>query len=71
MQVYVECPFYLTDNGKNRIICEGLLPGSQLQSYFRKRKDYRLQAEIFCCGSYKTCEIYDALSKKYEEGEDD
>lgn len=66
-QVYVTCPFYISDNGKNRIICEGLTPGSQLQSFYRKRKDYKLQIEIFCCEHYEKCEIYEALNKKYEE----
>lgn len=67
IQVYVKCPYYLSDNGKNRIICEGLTPGSQLQSFYRKRKDFKLQIEIFCCEHYEKCEICEALSKKYEE----
>ena len=25
-QVYVVCPYYVTDNGRDRIVCEGLTP---------------------------------------------
>lgn len=67
IQAYVRCPFYRSDNGADRIICEGLVPGSQLQSYFKRNRDYRLQTEIFCCRHYDHCEIYAALLKKYEE----
>ena len=69
IQVYVTCPFYVTDNGKNRLICEGLLPGTQLQNYYRKRKDFKLQTEVFCCRHYDKCEVYRALELKYEEEE--
>ena len=68
-QVYVRCPYYVTDNGKDRIICEGLTPGAQLQSYYRKRKDYAGQMELFCSGCYWNCEICTALDEKYKEEE--
>lgn len=71
MQVYVKCPFYIKDNGQNAITCEGLVPGSRLRSWFWHKKDYKIQIEVFCCGRYQNCEIYDALIKKYEEGEED
>lgn len=67
IQVYVKCPFYQSDNGKNRIICEGITPGSQLQSFYTRHKDYKLQLEIFCCEHFEKCEIYAAIKQKYEE----
>lgn len=67
IQVYVKCPFYISDNGKNRIICEGLIPGSQDHSVFRKTDDYRLQIEVWCCDHFEKCEKFAALNKKYEE----
>lgn len=71
MQVYVRCPYYQTDNGKNRIVCEGLVPGSKLHSSFRKPKDYRLQMELFCCNNYPMCEICEAIDHKYYQEEED
>ena len=69
MQSYCQCPYYVGDDGKSRITCEGILPGSNISSYFRSRKDYRLQLEIFCCRAYKNCEIYLALEDKHEDEE--
>ena len=66
-QVHVKCPFYTSDNGKNRICCEGLLPGSQTQSFFWHRKDYETQIGLYCCGGYQTCEIYMGLMEQYAQ----
>lgn len=66
-QASVLCPYYKYDNGKDRIVCEGLIPGSKLQSYFRRKKDYQTQIIKFCCGCYWNCEMCAALDKKYEE----
>lgn len=66
-QVYVKCPFYLSDNGKNVIAREGLIPNSTIRSHYRYGSDYRKQIGIFCCGKYENCEIYAALKLKYEE----
>ena len=68
-QVYVVCPYYVTDNGKNRIVCEGLTPGGQNQTFYQKRQDFALQMELFCCGDYWRCEICAALDAKYREDE--
>lgn len=67
IQAYIKCPFYAGDNGKNRILCEGIIPGSQLHSVFRDMKDYEIQTREFCCKRYRNCEIYIALMQKYEE----
>ena len=66
-QVKVVCPYYVTDNGKNRIVCEGLVPGGQTQTYYRFRKDYAAQMERYCSGCYWMCEICAALDEKYRE----
>ena len=68
-QVYVVCPYYVTDNGRDRIVCEGLTPGGQNQTFYQKRQDYALQMELFCCGDYWRCEICAALDVKYREDE--
>ena len=69
MQVNCVCPFYRSDDGRNRIVCEGVIPDSQLTNYFKKKSDYRIQIEIFCCDRYENCEIYEAVNKKYKEGD--
>lgn len=69
-QVDVLCPFYLRDNGRDIIECEGIIEGSKIKNYFWKKGDYGAQIRAFCCAEYKNCEIYKTLMKKYEEGDD-
>ena len=71
IQVAVKCPYYKTDNGKDRITCEGLTPGAQLQSYYRKPKDFAVQMKVFCCSRYWNCEICAALDEKHKEDDDE
>ena len=59
--VNVQCPFYLYDDGRNQICCEGLVKGSNLTQRYRKRCDMRQQMDIFCCDYYKNCEVYRML----------
>ena len=66
-QVYVVCPYYVTDNGRDRIVCEGLTSGGQNQTFYQKRQDYALQMELFCCADYWRCKICAALYAKYRE----
>ena len=66
-QVYVRCPFYQSDDGKNRIVCEGVVADSTLSQYFRKRCDLQTQMRVFCCEHYKKCELYRMIIEKYEE----
>lgn len=64
-QVYVRCPFYRTDDGKNRISCEGIGEGSTLTSYYRSHPEYEKQMDIFCSLHYSKCEIARAIMEKY------
>lgn len=67
-QVYVVCPFYITDDGAQRVTCEGVVDGSSLSIYFSKRADYETLMSVFCCQHYEKCEIYRMLMEnKYEE----
>ncbi len=68
-QVRVECPFYRSDDGKGKIICEGLTDDSSLILSFRKRISYERHMDNFCCRRYKYCELYGAINRKYEEEE--
>lgn len=68
-QVYVRCPFYLYDDGKRRIICEGLIDDSSLALIYKRKADYETQITVFCCEHYEKCEVYRLLMEnKYKEG---
>ena len=66
-QVNVKCPYYRSDNGRDRIICEGLLPGTSLQSWYERREHYRAHMRAYCTGKYWDCPICAALDEKYRE----
>lgn len=66
-QVDVLCPFYKYDDGRRRIICEGIIDNSCLALIYHGRTDYEKQMEVFCCKHYHRCEIYNMLMKKWED----
>lgn len=67
-QVDVKCPFYKYDDGKRRIVCEGIVSvEDSLSSIFRYHEDYERQMTVFCCKDHTKCEIYRMLMGKYEE----
>lgn len=65
----IRCPFYHHDSLKDKtIVCEGVFDRTQCTHKFRRSGDRRRQMELFCAGSYKTCEIYRAImDAKYPE----
>lgn len=67
MQVRVECPFYRSDDGRGKIICEGVTDDTSLILSFRKKEACQRHIEVYCCRHYKYCELYGAIMKKYEE----
>ena len=70
-QVFVKCPFYQFDDGKQRITCEGIIDDSSLAPIYHRKKDYETQIVNFCCEHYKKCEVYRMLMEKYEEDNTD
>ena len=67
LQVDVICPFYQTDNGKNTLTCEGVIPGSRTVSVFQKHADFLCQVKTFCQCRYENCEVYRAIQALYDE----
>ena len=64
----VICPFYRDDDCRqHKIRCEGLIPGSSLTHYFRKKADFDMHMSGFCCQSYAMCEVARMLLEKYED----
>lgn len=47
MQAAVVCPFYCSDDGHRKIVCEGLVPGTKLHGVFRRKHDYDVQMRTF------------------------
>lgn len=67
-QVDVECPFYKYDDGKRRIVCEGVEDiEDSVALIYREKLRYEKQMNIFCCGEYAKCEVYRMLMEKYRE----
>jgi hypothetical protein len=67
-QIEVRCPFYQSDDGKRRIICEGIVDGSTIAVNYRRRADLQKQISIFCACHYEKCEIHRMLmNEKYKE----
>ncbi|MGN1016677.1 MAG: hypothetical protein ACI4PL_06745 [Faecousia sp.] len=67
LQVFVQCPFYKKDNGKNTISCEGIVDYSTCTLTFQNRNDFKIQMETFCFEHYKKCELYRMLIDKYKD----
>lgn len=70
--VRVQCPFYQYDvcrprENIHRIICEGIVDHSTLVLNYRKKPDFHMQLETFCCRYFDKCEVYRMLMEKYEQ----
>jgi len=67
----VLCPFYRTDDGRQRLRCEGLIPDTSTTVWFCSRKGFRRHMEVYCCARFEYCERYLALMAKYADDEED
>lgn len=65
-QYNVECPFYRFDDGKGLIRCEGLVEKSSINLKYRKKQDFAIQLQTFCCQHFRKCEIYRVLMETYD-----
>lgn len=63
----IGCPFYRSTDGWRVIRCEGIVDDSCVSLSFGKKRDYKIQINGFCGGSWHRCEIYRMLLAKYEE----
>lgn len=66
-QWYVQCPFFLRDDGRKEIVCEGVGGGSTLKLCFQRKQDFLIQMETFCKEHYRNCEVFRAAMEKYKE----
>ena len=58
IQVDVRCPFYRGDDGRQRIVCEGIVDGSTFSIHFPRKSDWSIQVDTFCCRHYERCEVF-------------
>ena len=62
------CPFFVRDRG-NKIVCEGVLPGTLVETDFRS-SDFKKEHQLFCCYSFdyaKRCSLCQAVLLKYKD----
>ena len=63
----VQCPYYICDDGKHSITCEGFVQGSNVIQRYRRSQDRHTQMKVFCCRYYRNCELYRMInSEKYD-----
>lgn len=67
LQSFVRCPFYKRDDGKRRIVCEGIVDDSSICLIFRYDNLFKRQIRTFCCEHYRKCEVYRMLMEKYKD----
>lgn len=65
---YVRCPYYISDDTRSRITCQGVIEGSKLH-WELPPEDYKIQMREFCQNRYRNCEVCQLLSQIYEEDE--
>lgn len=61
-----KCPFFHCHT-RESILCESPIPDSRIKINFGKTEDKRRQYALYCCKQYRYCELYRAVSEKYEE----
>lgn len=63
---YVSCPFYKSDDGHRRIVCEGICDRCSVELTFQCEQDFKIQMETFCKNHFQRCEVYRVAMVKYE-----
>ena len=73
MRASIACPYYIGDDCKRTIRCEGPIEGTKIDLQFRTKEDKAAHFKGWC-GSvtgHKACEIFRMVNEKYDpEGEE-
>ena len=51
----VQCPYYICDDGKQTITCEGFIQGSSVIQRYKRIADRKQQMKLFCCKYFRNC----------------
>lgn len=70
-KVHVQCPYYRTDNGSQRIVCEGVLADEPVINWMPSREALRRQIQRYCAGEYWMCPLCEAIDGKYARREEE
>ncbi|MBR5948248.1 MAG: hypothetical protein IKZ82_06315 [Clostridia bacterium] len=70
LQADVQCPFYLYDDGRKKIVCEGFADRCTIDVRWRFHAQQEQHMQVFCCRRYTYCEVYRMIMQaKYGEEE--
>lgn len=72
---FAQCPFFISSGKQHTsgvkitdyIKCEGITDDCAIELVFVSKDKRDIYRKLFCDSRYKSCEIYKALEKKYEE----
>lgn len=63
LQAYVRCPYYLRDDGKTKLHCEGFVDDSKIELVFPNKQARRQYINDHCCGDFAQCMVCKAISE--------
>jgi hypothetical protein len=63
--VYVKCPYYLREK-QQRIICEGLGPGTSIHLVFGNQDDLKDYKQSYCMKCWQQCHLTKMQNRRYE-----
>jgi hypothetical protein len=70
-QRYVVCPFYVKDDGRSKITCEGHYDGSRTGYTFAAKETYTQHIRMLCSSmdGCKRCQMYRSIMDSKYGGE--
>ena len=66
IQREIGCPYYLGDDGKTEVGCEGIAPGSTLRLRFAAPEEWKAWVEALCTRDWAKCPYHEIAGLKYE-----
>lgn len=63
--VEAKCPF-LQYHTQTTIVCEGVIPGTNTRTIFKRESTKDKHYRLYCCGAYTVCELYAPIEDKYK-----
>ena len=63
----VTCCFYSNDDGKSRIVCEGVAGAGYVVNEFDTKEEFIDFIKKYCSKHNEKCHLYEALMEKYAD----
>lgn len=64
--MFAKCPYFHYSK-KKRIVCDGIMDGTNIKMDFENQEDRNLHRRVFCNDQYQKCEICRMLEEIYSE----